>query len=52
MAPLDHRTARDRLYAELRNIAEQAEKLGHRARLAATSLTALPLRQDDDTEIG
>jgi hypothetical protein len=50
--PNHPRTARDRLYAELRNITEQADKLGHRARLAATSLATLPVRNDDDAEIG
>jgi hypothetical protein len=44
----DPRTTRDAIYAELRNISEQAEKLGHRARIAAAKLAELPARVEDD----
>jgi hypothetical protein len=50
-SPTDAGSARDKLYSEMRNIAEQAERLAHRARIAAAGVATLALR-DDDAEIG
>jgi hypothetical protein len=44
----DPRVARDLLYAEVRNIAEMAERLAHRSRRVAVKLAQLPLPQTDE----
>lgn len=47
--PDDPATQRDAIYAEMRNISEQAEKLADRARIAAAKLAELPVRVEDES---
>ena len=39
---------RDRLYAELRAISEQSERLAHRINVAATKLATLPVPDGEE----
>jgi len=41
---------RDKLYSEIRVIGEMAEKLAHRANMAAAKLAELPVPDQDESE--
>jgi hypothetical protein len=46
--PNDPRTTRDQIFAELRNVAEQCERLAHRTNLVAVKLAQLPIRGEGE----